>query len=97
MLKNVDAWNSKVVEEMLDEIGVPYDVLSSSDFAPLTASDLINKHDLIIIESDQTQEFYDELAPEMRDIEEFVKAGKVLEVHAANWGWHGGEWKTPLP
>ena len=97
VLKNVDAWNSKAVEEMLDEIGVPYDVLSSSDFAPLTASDIINKYDLIIIESDQTQEFYDELAPEMGDIEEFVKAGKVLEVHTANWGWHGGIWKTPLP
>ncbi|MBO8174009.1 MAG: pyrolysin [Thermococcus sp.] len=97
VLKNVDAWNSKAVEDMLDEIGVPYDVLSSSEFAPLTASDLINKYDLIIIESDQTQAFYDELAPEMGDIEEFVKAGKVLEVHAANWGWHGGVWKTPLP
>ncbi|WP_324734962.1 pyrolysin [Thermococcus sp. SY098] len=97
LLKNVDAWGSNAVEEMLDEIGVPYDVLSSSEFAPLTASDLINKYDVIIIESDQPQNFYDELAPEMGDIEEFVKAGKVLQVHAANWGWHGGVWKTPLP
>lgn len=52
---------------------------------------------MIIIVSDQPQSFYDQIGPQMGKLEDYVKAGKVLEIHAANWGWHGGLWTTPLP
>lgn len=52
---------------------------------------------MILITSDQNQVFYNDLGPQMPKLEEFVKAGKVLQIHAANWGWHGGRWTTPLP
>lgn len=97
ILKNVDAWNSNANEVVLTELGVPYDVMSAAQLNSLTASDLINTYDMILIASDQNQQFYDDLGPQMPKLEEFVKAGKVLHVHAANWGWHGGRWTTPLP
>ncbi|AIF68614.1 hypothetical protein PAP_00855 [Palaeococcus pacificus DY20341] len=97
ILKNVDAWSSTSNEEVLSELGVPYEVMTSSQFSSLSASDLISTYDMILIASDQDQTFYDELEPQMAKIEEFIKAGKVLQVHAANWGWHGGRWKTALP
>lgn len=71
--------------------------MTAPQLTSLTATDLINTYDMILIASDQNQAFYDVLAPQMGKIEEFVKAGKVLQVNAANWGWHEGLWKTPLP
>lgn len=97
ILKNVDAWSSNANEVVLTELGVSYDVMSAAQLNSLTASDLINTYDMILIASDQNQQFYDDLGPQMPKLEEFVKAGKVLQIHAANWGWHGGRWTTPLP
>ena len=97
ILKNVDAWNSNANEQILTELGVSYDVMTASQLSSLAASDLINTYDMILITSDQNQVFYNDLGPQMPKLEEFVKAGKVLQVHAANWGWHGGLWTTSLP
>ncbi|WP_225807657.1 pyrolysin [Thermococcus bergensis] len=97
ILKNVDAWNSNANEQILTELGVSYDVMTASQLSSLAASDLINTYDMILITSDQNQVFYNDLGPQMPKLEEFVKAGKVLQIHAANWGWHGGRWTTPLP
>ncbi|MDK2853810.1 MAG: hypothetical protein PWQ92_704 [Thermococcaceae archaeon] len=97
ILKNVDAWNFDTNEVVLTELGVSYDVMTADQLNSLTTSDLINTYDMILIASDQNQQFYDDLGPQMLKLEEFVKAGKVLQVHAANWGWHGGLWTTSLP
>ncbi|NJE05116.1 pyrolysin [Thermococcus sp. M36] len=97
ILKNVDAWNSPAVEDTLTDMGVPYDVMTSTELQNKTAQDLIDTYDMIIIISDQPQSFYDEIGPQMGKLEDYVKAGKVLEIHAANWGWNGGLWTTPLP
>lgn len=97
ILKNVDAWNFDTNEVVLTELGVSYDVMTADQLNSLTTSDLINTYDMILIASDQNQVFYNDLGPQMLKLEEFVKAGKVLQVHAANWGWHGGLWTTSLP
>ncbi|WP_048055064.1 hypothetical protein [Thermococcus onnurineus] len=97
ILKSVDAWNSPAVENMLTDMGVPYDVMTSGELKNKTAQELIETYDMIIIVSDQPQIFYDYLGTQMDKLEEYVRAGRTLEIHAANWGWHGGVWTTPYP
>ncbi|WP_246454715.1 pyrolysin [Thermococcus camini] len=97
ILKNSDAWGTPAVEDVLTGMGVPYDVMTSTELQNKTARDLIGAYDMIIIVSDQGQQFYNEIGPQMGKLEEYVKAGNVLEIHAANWGWNGGLWTTPLP
>ncbi|WP_297437188.1 pyrolysin [Thermococcus sp.] len=97
ILKNVDAWNSPAVEDTLNNMGVPYDVMTSTELQNKTAQELIDAYDMIILISDQPQSFYDQIGLQMGKLEEYVRAGKVLEIHAANWGWNGGLWTTPLP
>ena len=97
ILKNVNAWNSPAVEETLTDLGIPYQTMTSGELKNLTTQDLLDSYDMIVIISDQPQGFYDDLGPQMGKLEDFVKAGGVLEIHAANWGWHGGVWTTPLP
>lgn len=97
ILKNVDAWNLPALENMLTDMGVPYDVMTSGELKNKTAQELIETYDMIIIVSDQPQAFYDDLGTQMNKLEEYVRAGGILEIHAANWGWHGGVWTTPLP
>ncbi|NJE61457.1 pyrolysin [Thermococcus sp. 21S7] len=97
ILKNSDAWGSPTVEKTLANMSIPYDVMTSTELQNKTARDLIGAYDMIVIVSDQGQGFYNEMGPQMGKLEEYVKAGKVLEIHAANWGWGGGVWTTPLP
>ncbi|NJE47619.1 pyrolysin [Thermococcus sp. GR7] len=97
ILKSVDAWSSPAVENTLTDIGVPYDVMTSGELKNKTAQELIETYDMIIIVSDQPQAFYDDLGTQMDKLEEYVRAGRTLEIHAANWGWHRGVWTTPLP
>jgi len=97
ILKNSDAWGSPSVEKTLTNMSIPYDVMTSTELQNKTAQDLIGTYDMIIIVSDQRQQFYNEIDPQMGKLEEYVKAGKVLEIHAANWGWGGGRWLNPLP
>ncbi|NJE02708.1 pyrolysin [Thermococcus sp. MV11] len=97
VLKNSDAWGSPSVENTLTNMGVPYDVMTSAELQNRTTQGLIDTYDMIIIVSDQSQDFYDEIGPQMGKLEDYVRAGRVLEIHAANWGWGGGVWTTPLP
>ncbi|WP_246112283.1 pyrolysin [Thermococcus aciditolerans] len=97
ILKNSDAWGTPAVEDTLTDMGVPYDVMTSTELQSKTSQDLIDTYDMIVIVSDQRQQFYDEIGSQMDKLEEYVRAGNVLEIHAANWGWGGGLWTTPLP
>ncbi|WP_240910753.1 pyrolysin [Thermococcus sp. MAR1] len=97
ILKNSNAWSSPSVENILTDMSIPYDVMTSTELQNKTAQELIGTYDMIIIVSDQGQQFYNEIGPQMGKLGEYVKAGNVLEIHAANWGWNGGLWTTPLP
>ena len=97
ILKNANAWGSPAVEDALSRLNVTYKVMSALELQNVTTTELVKAYDMIIIVSDQPQGFYDELAPQMGKLEDYVRAGRTLEIHAANWGWGGGVWKTPLP
>ncbi len=96
ILKNSDAWNSPGVENTLSSMGISYDVVNSSEFKALN-SNALQKYQLVIIVSDQDQAFYNDIGDEMGKLENYVRNGGSLEVHAANWGWKGGIWTKPLP
>ncbi|WP_232461994.1 pyrolysin [Thermococcus siculi] len=97
ILKDANAWGSPVVENTLSDLNITYRVMNSSELQSVTTSELVNDYDMIIIVSDQPQGFYDRIGPQMGKLEDYVRAGRTLEIHAANWGWGGGLWTTPLP
>ena len=93
LLKDIDPWGHPANEIVLDDLGIPYDVATSSDIPYLDLS----HYKLIIIASDQPDGFYDVIADNMDMFESYVSAGGILEVHAADNGWAGGEWEELLP
>jgi len=96
ILKNSDAWNSPTVENTLGSMGISYDVMNSSEFKALSPSSL-QKYRLVIIVNDQDQRFYNDIGDVMGKLESYVRNGGSLQIHAANWGWHGGTWTGPMP
>jgi len=97
ILKNVDAWGSPTIETTLNAMNISYTVMSGSELKNTTTDELVKSYDMIIIASDQNQAFYDESGVQMLKLEDYVRAGRTLEIHAANWGWGGGLWTTRLP
>ncbi len=97
ILKNSDAWGSPTIESTLQAMNITYTVMSSSELQNVTTAELVKNYDMIIIASDQSQTFYNEIGPQMGKLEDYVRAGRTLEIHAANWGWSGGLWTTTLP
>ncbi|WP_231855813.1 pyrolysin [Thermococcus peptonophilus] len=97
VLKNTDAWGSPSVVSTLDGMNITYRVMGSSELGNVTTDELVKTYDMIIIVNDQPQSFYDDIGTQIGKLEDYVRAGRVLEIHAANWGWGGGVWTTPLP
>ncbi len=97
ILKNVDAWGSPTIETTLNAMNISYTVMSGSELKNTTTDELVKSYDMIIIASDQNQAFYDVVGVQMLKLEDYVRAGRTLEIHAANWGWGGGLWTTRLP
>ncbi len=97
ILKNGDAWGSPAIESTLQAMNITYKVMTSSELQNVTTDELVKNYDMIIIASDQSQTFYNEIGPQMGKLEDYVRAGRTLEIHAANWGWGGGLWTTNLP
>ena len=77
---------------MLGNMGISYDVMNSDQFRQTSLDYLLQNYYMIIIESDQDQRFYDTIVQEREKLEEFVRRGRVLEIHACDHGWHGGVW-----
>ena len=96
ILKNSDAWNSPAVEDTLNSMRITYDVMNSSEFKTLSPKAL-QKYRLVVIVSDQDQAFYNDVGDNMGKLEGYVRNGGSLQIHAANWGWKGGTWTTPMP
>ncbi len=93
LCKNVDPWDYPSNERALDLYGIPYVVLRSSDFGDVDLS----VYTKVVIASDQDQIFYDAMDNYRWWFEDYVRKGGVLEIHAADWGWHGGHWVGLLP
>ena len=93
LFQNVYPWGHSSNEEALDMYDVPYVTLSSTDFGSANLSQYIK----VIITSDQDQAFYDAMNTSRSWFEDYVRNGGVLEIHAADLGWHGGQWVGVLP
>jgi len=93
LFKNVDPWGYSSNEEALNVHDVPFATLSSKDFELVNLSKFIK----VVIASDQDQALYDAMNASRWWFEDYVRNGGVLEIHAADWGWHGGHWIGLLP
>jgi thermitase len=93
LFKNVDPWGYPSNEEVLDLYYVPFATFSSKDFELVNLSRFAK----VVIASDQDQVFYDAMNASRWWFEEYVMNGGILEVHAADSGWHGGHWIGFLP
>ena len=93
LFQNWDPWDYPSNEEALDRYGVPYVVFRSSDFGSVDLSAFTK----VVIASDQDQAFYNGVDTYRWWFEDYVNNGGILEIHAADGGWHGGRWVGPLP
>jgi thermitase len=93
LFENVEPWGYSSNEEALDLYDVPYAALSSKDFESVNLSQFVK----VVIASDQDQAFYDAMNASRWWFEDYVRNGGVLEIHAADRGWHGGQWIGSLP
>jgi thermitase len=93
LFQNWPPWDYTSNEEALDRYGIPYVVFSSSDFGRVD----LGMFAKVVIASDQDQAFYNGMDTYRWWFEDYVSNGGLLEIHAADWGWHGGGWVGPLP
>jgi thermitase len=93
IFQNYDPWEYPANQESLNRYGVPYVLFRSSDFGKVDLS-VFTK---VVIASDQDQAFYNSMDTYRWWFENYVSNGGVLEIHAADMGWHGGRWIGFLP
>ena len=93
LFQNVYPWAQSSDEKALDMHDIPYVTLNSKDFRSVNLSQYIKA----IIASDQDQAFYNAINASRSWFEDYVRSGGVLEIHAADLGWHGGQWIGLLP
>jgi len=93
LFQNVNPWEYTSNEEALDLYDIPYVVLGSNYFEAVNLS----RYKKVVIASDQNQAFYDAMNSSRWWFEDYVMNGGVLEIHAADLGWHSGNWVGFLP
>jgi subtilisin family serine protease len=86
LIEDVAPWGLLSNEIILENNGIAFDRIYSSS---IDATDF-SRYRVIIVPSDQTQDYYDIVAARKAKFDSFVAAGGVLEFHAAFWGWNGG-------
>ncbi|NUU96020.1 hypothetical protein XO10_06950 [Marinitoga sp. 1135] len=102
IFKDVDAWSEpSAVTDILDNIGFSegsgikqYEIKSSEDINNLNSFD---SSWAIIIEGDQTGNFYDIYKTNMDKFNTFVSNGGTLFWIACDNGWNGGDFTGTLP
>jgi thermitase len=93
LFENDDPWGFQSNQQALDRYGIPYAILGSEEFGRVD----LGQFTKVVIASDQDQAFYDGVRAHVSWFEKYAKEGGVLEIHAADYGWHGGAWTGPLP
>jgi len=93
IFQNVDPWGHSSNQEALDLYDIPFATFSSKDFEAINLSRFVK----VVIASDQDQVFYDAMNASRWWFEDYVRNGGVLEIHAADLGWHSGQWVGLLP
>jgi len=90
IFKDNNPWASATNEMVLNNLGITYDVYTSADIGVVD----ISGYDKVMIASDQTTAFYTAVEANLAYFENYVAAGGVLHLHAADGGWSGGYWPT---
>ncbi len=94
LVEDIPPWDVSASAQIMDLDGIPYDLIPSSAFA---ATDLSN-YLVVILSSDQPNDFYVNLSGLGQKLDEFVSRGGVLEFHAADGGWQYGDSSlVPVP
>ncbi len=91
LIQDVVPWGGNSNVEELSAQGIDFCIINSSD---LGTADL-SKYKVIIISSDQTQTFYNNLFPAgsiHSAIDAFVKGGGILSANLCDYGWNFGLW-----
>jgi hypothetical protein len=90
LLKDKDPWGSPENEQVLNELGVTYEVATSDTFSDFRTQIENGSYDVIIIASDQRSDTFYSRVLDIRDtILNFVQDGGVLVAHMLtnNQGW----------
>lgn len=93
LFQNYDPWDYPADKEALDRYGIPYVVFSSNDFGIVD----LGAFSKVVVASDQDQTFYNGMDAYRWWFEDYAENGGILEVHAADHGWHGGGWIGTVP
>ncbi len=92
IVKDVDPWGQSWNEMALGQEGYPYSVVHSGKLAQ---QDWVgNRTKVVVVASDQPDEFYARLADRRAQVNEFLNGGGVLVAHAFCRGWYGGSWQN---
>ncbi|KKN39428.1 hypothetical protein LCGC14_0743540 [marine sediment metagenome] len=81
-------YGHNVTEPILVANGISYDIYNSSDMGIVDLS----PYQKVIINSDQTQAFYDRLAANTTWFESYVSNGGFLLISACDWAWGVSYW-----
>lgn len=84
-------WEFNSNSTTLSSIGMPYTKISSSQIGATNLGD----YNFVVYASDQNQPYYDNVAANFSQINNYVQNGGVLIAHSAIWGWHDGIWNAP--
>lgn len=90
LFKNLDPWGATQNENVLNYWGIPYAIFDETAMGTM----LLDNFDKVIIASDQNDTFYTAVEGNIIWFENYVAAGGVLEIHAADSGWNLGAWPT---
>ncbi len=87
-------WGVESMTQVLDLMGVSYDVAGSGELPGLD----LDGYEAVFVSNDQPQRFYDVLTDQVGGLERYVNGGGYLWLGVAGWGWNGGEPNgLPLP
>ena len=93
LIQDTLPWDSDANTVILDEIGQPYNVISTSQFIN---TELWN-YDLVIFANDQSFRTYSNYAIFKEYLELFTQMGGVIVFGAGDFGWASGEISAELP
>jgi subtilisin family serine protease len=87
IIEDAYPWGVHSNESILNSLGIRFDVIRSGSLP----STNLSAYRLVIVPSDQPSSFYLAVAQRAAQLESFVRAGGVLEFHAAGWGYNQGD------
>ena len=95
LIQTSNPWNSVADPTVLNKLGRTYQIVDWSQISGGSVD--IFSYQVVLIVNDQVQAFYDQLANETSQFEQYVQNGGTLVIFAAANGWANGSITAPLP